>query len=284
MDLVKDSKAGAREMTQEISAPVKGVSFATSPPTSQPHILDGRLNNLIQWYSPPRRPYTRRELIADRCVNVLGAIAAWFAALLLGFTSFASKDPAIKQICFWVHGAGLITMLNCSALYHYWAWDWKNAKRLLSLDHIGISAMIIGCYAPVMQQCGCYRVLAFVSILGLSVFPLEMFRLWQDSHLAHGDHSPTWAPVDILHIIRYLVMGWACLLVVPTMLHAIPSMALCTMVGGGLLYTSGVFFFVRQKLEFHLAIWHTAVLLASIFFYSANLLVLVGTPASSLQL
>lgn len=252
-------------------------------PSCQPTLLNGEaLSGDLQWYAPPRRPYSRGELLADRSINFLGAGLSWLACLLLGYSSWAADDSPMKQGFFWLHGIGLIIMLNCSALYHYWAWDWSNSNKLLSLDHIGISAMITGCYAPVMAQCGCYYVFAFVCLLGVAVVPMELLRLSQVSQNASSDEpTKNWSCVDIMHIVRYLIMGWSCIIVGPSLLRALPSAALSAMVAGGVVYTSGVFFFVSHGIKYHLAIWHGFVVLASACFYLANLLVLVGRPLST---
>lgn len=252
-------------------------------PKQRPRLLIGQpLSEELQWYIPPRRPYTRRELLADRIVNFTGAGLAWLAAAGLAYASWAAGDPFLRQLCFWVHGAGLVIMLNFSALYHFWAWDWKHANQLLSLDHVGISSMIVGSYAPIMQLCGCYKVLLFVCLLGVATVPMEVLRLWQlKQKEAAGEEASTWGLVDKLHIVRYLVMGWACVLVVPEVIHALPILDIYAAIAGGLLYTGGIVVFVRHVLEYHLAIWHFMVLLASACFYLGNLLFLVGLPAAS---
>merc|ERR1719277_946794 len=86
----------------------------THPHTSRPHLLSGApLNTKLQWYSPPRRPYSKSELLADRVVNFTGAILSWMLAVWLSYSSFAAEDPVMIQIGFLLHGIGLITMLNC---------------------------------------------------------------------------------------------------------------------------------------------------------------------------
>jgi hemolysin III len=241
--------------------------------SSQPCVWwsDKPLSTSMQWYPPPRRQYSRRALKADRFVNFLGAGLAWLAALVLALASGMNKNPLSKQFCFWLHGAGLITMLNCSAFYHLWAWDKKHTHRLLSLDHIGISAMIVGCYAPFMQACDSYKVLTFVCLSGVAVFPLEALRIRQAESTCDEGPASAWSAYDKFHIVRYLVMGWSCLVIAPTLMRSVPPLVLYVAVAGGLFYTSGVFFFVTQKLEFHLAIWHTLVLLASMLFYIGNM-------------
>merc|ERR1711971_1529284 len=95
-------------------------------PVAPPKLLGaGPLQSRLQWYVPPRRMYSRRELLADRCVNFVGAALSWPSALVLMFTVRGSQMDGLKQLCFLAHGIGLVAMLNLSALYHYRSWDWK---------------------------------------------------------------------------------------------------------------------------------------------------------------
>merc|ERR1712154_578667 len=135
----------------------------------------------------------------------------------LSFSSYAAADPVMIQIGFLFHGIGLITMLNCSALYHYMCWDWKLAERLFSLDHIGISAMIMGCYAPVMLACESYKTLLFVWILGTIGLAAEISKLLccfrtqaiDDADNEIQNRTGEWTMIDCLNLVRYLLMGWA---------------------------------------------------------------------------
>jgi len=246
-------------------------------PTSRPRLLTAGkpMSSKLQWYQPPRRRYTRRELLADRIVNFAGAGLAWVGAPALGYASWAAGDEPTKQLGFWAHGLGLVTMLTCSALYHHWAWDWVNSHHLLSLDHIGISAMIMGCYAPVMQQCRCLDILAFVCALGIGGWMIEVWKFTAGRHDLSGGPGG-WKMLDVAHVVRYLVMGWACVPAFPRILQYLPGHAAFLAVIGGVLYTTGIFVFVQGNLEFHMAIWHAKVVVASTCFYLANYLVLVG--------
>lgn len=204
-------------------------------------------------------------------------------AVWLSYSSFAAEDPVMIQIGFLLHGIGLITMLNCSALYHYKCWDWKLAERLFSLDHIGISSMIMGCYAPVMLACEAYRTLLFVWILGIIGLVSEISKLLccsrtravDDTNSEIQNRTGEWTMIDCLNLVRYLLMGWAVLPVLGSIGQSFPRAAVITEVIGGICYTGGVFFFIKD-MKFHLAIWHTFVLVASLCFYSVNLFALVG--------
>lgn len=252
--------------------------FTLKAPAEHPRLLlEGEpLDSRLQWYTPPRRQYSRRELLADRLVNFSGVVLAFLGAALLGYASWAAGDELSMQIGFWAHGAGLITMLTCSALYHHLSWKWSSSQQLLSLDHVGISAMIMGCYTPLMLKTECYHVLAFVYILGVAGWLMEAFKLLSGRHDLSGGGDGTWTTFDVAHVVRYLVMGWACVFVSSALLAAIPPQALMVCAAGGVMYTGGILIFVQGHLEFHMAIWHALVLAASFCFYMANLFFLVG--------
>lgn len=250
--------------------------------SSRPRLLTGEsLKIKLQWYALPRRMYSKRELLADRIVNITGAVLSWLLALWLSLTSYAAQDSVVKQIGFLVHGVGLVTMFNCSAVYHFMCWDSKLAERLYSLDNIGIGAMIMGCYAPVMLACEAYKVLMFVWILGGVGMVSEFWKLRcraedaENANSGANNRTGQWTMLDWMHLARYLLMGWAVLPVLGDIAQQFPLPAVFVEVLGGLLYTGGVFFLI-YGMEFHMAIWHSFVLVASLSFYTVNLAVLVG--------
>lgn len=243
---------------------------------ASPSLVDGHpMTYTLQYYIPPRRPYSRRELLADRIVNFLGAGLSWPCAALLCARSWEAGDSQAKQLGFLLFSIGLVSMLNLSALYHYWSWDWKSSHKLLSLDHFGITAMIMGGYAPFMLRAECYKVLALVWLLGFVGFAQESCRLLSSEP---GEGGPgRWSMPDVAHVVRYVSMGWAGIMVAGPLRQSLPTTAMAMGLVGGILYTGGICIFVTDKLEFHLAIWHFMVLVASACFYFANFIFLIGT-------
>lgn len=59
-------------------------------------------------------------------------------------------------------------------------------------------------------------------------------------------------------------MGWSCLICMRDLIAALPGGAMYYLVAGGVAYTSGVPFFVRNNNLDH-SIWHCFVLAGSIF-------------------
>jgi len=240
------------------------------PHKTRPRLLDrSPLSSTLRWYEPPRRKYTRRELLADRIINFGGAGLSWIGAPLLAYVSWAAGDSLAKQAGFWAFGAGLIIMLTCSAFYHLLAWRWDIGQQLLSLDHIGISSMIMGAYVPIMQMVGAWTTLAVVLSLGMLGWLIEAYKFCcanQNLNAKSGFNFP-----DTLHVVRYLVMGWACLPILLSLWAHLPGQAIVFYVIGGLLYSFGVPVWIQYGMEFHMAFWHFATTAASICFYIVNL-------------
>jgi len=137
--------------------------------------------------------------------------------------------------------------------------------------------MIMGCYTPVMIHCDAYKTLALVWVLGTIGLVTEIWKLMQ--HKAQKTpqlSTEEWGILDRLNVVRYLVMGWAILPIAPSLHHTLHASAILTCIAGGLMYTMGVLFFISGRLEFHLAIWHMMVLIASGCFYCVNLVQLTG--------
>ena len=67
---------------------------------------------------------------------------------------------------------------------------------------------------------------------------------------------------DAMALCLYLVMGWAALLPLRDLIAVLPWQAVVYLVLGGVVYTLGVPFFVRDRNLDH-AVWHVFVLVAA---------------------
>lgn len=226
------------------------------------------MTDRVQWYVPPRRKHSKRELLADRCVNFLGAGISWPLSVVLCVASVQSGKSGLVTFGFAAFGVGFIGMLNFSAFYHHRAWDWPHARALVSLDYSGISLMIMGAYAPVMIAAECYKLLALNWSLGFLGFAMEAWKLCAGSDGA-ANTAGQWTAFDFVHLVRYLLMGWVpALLAFNSVRNVLDRSEVILIVAGGALYTLGVPMLLRGSMEFHLSIWHAFVLCASMCFYS----------------
>jgi len=251
---------------------------------SAPSIFGGEsIYETIRWYQPPAREYSRRELIADRLVNFGGVGLAVLAAPILALRSRAGGDAAVKQVGLWIHAFCMILMFSCSALFHYWAWDERNQRFLLMLDHFGINSMIAGCYTPVMIHCRCYRMLAFVwtcAVIGFSG-EISLYSIWRQTMQDLQDIESTLhiGGTDVLfHHARYLMMGWSVVAIWNQICLNFNKRAKVLMVAGGLSFTLGVPFHLCHSIEFHHAMWHLFVFIGSAFMYCVCLLEVAARP------
>jgi hemolysin III len=139
-----------------------------------------------------------------------------------------------------------------STLYH--AWPQTRAKSVLrTLDHSAIFLLIAGTYTPFTL--GPLRGLWGSSILAV-VWALAIFGVILKATRGASRHPK-------LGMTLYLGTGWLALIAVRPMMLAIPSAALFWLVAGGVIYTTGVLFFVNQRLRYSHFIWHLFVLAGS---------------------
>jgi hemolysin III len=82
----------------------------------------------------------------------------------------------------------------------------------------------------------------------------------------------------LMHVDRkfwigvYLALGWLVVVAMKPMLDSITWVALLLLGVGGLLYTTGVIFYVNKRLKFARAIWHGHVVAAAGAHWAAVLL------------
>jgi len=255
-----------------------------------PALLDGTAGTeTVRWYPAPAREYSKRELLADRFVNFGGLTLATVGVIWLGCVSAAGGDSKVKQLGLLVHGLCLITMLSCSATFHYFAWNERDQRFFLMLDHFGINSMIAGCYTPVLLQCRCFRMLVFIAVCASIGFvgEISMYLSWKALVDIDGAGIDTaGSSMFFFHSARYLMMGWTILWGWKHVVRCISPRARAMMVAGGLSFTAGVPFHLCKSLEFHHAIWHSFVLIGSSFFYTICLAEIscgrpIGQPCDS---
>lgn len=120
------------------------------------------------------------------------------------------------------------------------------------LDHIGIYFLIAGSHTPFLYLLLSQSMAFFYLVLlwGLAVlgtlYKIFFFGRWP------------W-----LSLATYVGMGWLGALTLPVMAPQLSMLAYYSIIGGGLAYTIGVFFFIWHRLPYHHAIWHLFVLLGT---------------------
>jgi hemolysin III len=210
---------------------------------------------------PAPRAYTRAEYVSDAVVHVAGLAFAVLAVPALIVTAALARGDAPALVGTSVYGAALILMLGCSALYNMlrrpdWAWLLKR------LDHSAIYMKIAGTYTPFTLISGQGLALTAglwgAALLGVALKVADPVRF-------------RWPGLAL-----YLGMGWAGVLAGGALLAALPGPVVALMMLGGGLYTFGVVFYLWQRLPYHNTIWHVFVLAASVVFFVAVTVLVVG--------
>jgi hemolysin III len=197
-----------------------------------------------------KRMQSAGEELANSISHGIGLCAALIGApILLLEARRSSPGFFLGTLIF----AVTLSMLYLgSTLYH--AWPQTRGKSVLrTLDHSAIFLLIAGTYTPFTL--GPLRGLWGSSILAV-VWALAIFGVILKATRGASRHPK-------LGMTLYLGTGWLALIAVRPMMLAIPFGSLFWLVAGGVAYTTGVLFFVNQRLRYSHFIWHLFVLVGS---------------------
>ena len=72
----------------------------------------------------------------------------------------------------------------------------------------------------------------------------------------------------------YMIMGWTAIFFIPTLIRNSTPLFLGLVVGGGIMYTIGAFFYSHPDKRYFHSIWHIFINLASILHFIAFVFVM----------
>lgn len=202
------------------------------------------------------RQLTRREIRADYAVHAIAIAAAVAgAAALLVIASRGAGAAAFVAAA--IYSAGLIGMLGCSAAYSIGRTS-RICDLLRRIDQSAIFVMIAGSYTPftLLHLDGAWRTGLTALIWSLALGSILLRQL---------------APrlFEKLSIALYLSLGWVGLVAFVPLAQELSGAIFMLLLTGGLLYTTGVVFHLRERLPFQTAIWHSFVAAAAAAHYAA---------------
>jgi len=196
--------------------------------------------------------------------HLVGAALALIGATLLITLAALSGDPW-RIVAFSIYGATLVTLFLASTLYH--SLRGKAKAVFQKLDHCSIYLFIAGSYTP-------FALLALPGSTGWLVLAAS----WSLATLGVAlEFSPLARGSRMLSLAIYLGMGWLALVVIGPLWQALGWAGLSWLLGGGVLYTLGVLFYVaKERIRHSHGIWHLFVLGGSACHFVALLLYLNG--------
>lgn len=210
---------------------------------------------------------TRAERLADLWVHVVGLVLAAAGGIVLSALA-AWYGGVGAVVATGVYALCLTAMLTASTVYNL---THPCAARpvLRRIDEAAIFLMIAGSYTPFTTQRfeGGWATGFTVLVWGLALVgvaaKLVLPRL-----------------SDLVWSLVYVGFGWLAVIALKPMIETVHPAALTLLVIGGLVYTSGVLVFIRQKLKFRRAIWHGFVVAGAGVHWAAVLVGVVLAPAA----
>lgn len=200
-----------------------------------------RLLHQAHWTQSPR------EEMANSASHAFGLLgAAVCAPILLAAAADNSRAFLVGSA---IYAATVLLLYLGSTLYH--AWPQTGFKCLLQVvDHSAIFLLIAGTYTPLalgpLRGSTGWAILTLVWVLALLGIVMKA---------SQGVRSR-----PRLALCLYLMMGWLVLLVIRPLAAAVPLATIVWLAAGGVAYTLGVIFFVREHVRYSHFIWHLFVL------------------------
>lgn len=182
---------------------------------------------------------------------------AGFLASLLGLYFLAQKGWSTGErhiaVGLIIFGASLVVLYLASTLYHSVPFYKVRRRAILRrLDHIAIYFLIAGTHTPfILQFLEGGKAVFYLSLIWGMVALGLIFKLF------------FFGKYEWLSVLFYVVMGWSGIVTVPQMTDELSSVSVWWIFIGGLFYTAGVFFYVREQMRWHHVIWHLFVLAGS---------------------
>lgn len=208
--------------------------------------------------STDTKNYSLGEEIANSITHGIGALLA-VAGLIVLISVAVNHGNVWHIVSNSIFGTTMILLYLASTLYH--SISLPRAKRVLRLlDHSAIYLLIAGTYTPflLVNLHGPWGWSLFVLVWGVALTGIVLTATPLGQKRA-------------LSLTLYLFLGWFILIAIKPLMNFLDPGGIRLLVGGGLAYTGGVFFYTWKRLPYHHAIWHLFVLTGSCLHFFAVL-------------
>jgi hemolysin III len=198
------------------------------------------------------------EEIANATTHGIGALLA-IAALVVLVVLAAMQGTVWHVVSFSVFGTTLVLLYFASTLYH--SFTPGRTKHLFhKFDHISIYLLIAGTYTP-------FCLTALRGWIGWTVLGI----VWTCAVLGTVVKAISVGNKVRLSTILYVMMGWVILIAIKPLYEAMTTTGFLFLVGGGVSYTLGTIFFLRDQVKYNHSVWHLFVLGGSVLHFFAVL-------------
>lgn len=203
----------------------------------------------VKEISKADKNYSPKEEIINAFTHAFGALFAIYAIVMLVYKSTTPIQCATTAI----YAAMLFVLFEASTCYH--AMTNETAKKVFrKIDHSAIYLLIAGTYTPLL--------------LLVLPFPYSVIFLVMIWYLAITGivFSCLTLKFKGLSTGLYITMGWLSVFLFYALWVNGFKDSLWFLLGGGVIYTIGSYFYMKDKKYYH-CIWHLFVLTGAILHY-----------------
>lgn len=205
-----------------------------------------------------KRRQSTGEEIANAITHGLGALLA-VAGLVVLVVAAVSRGNLWHVTSFAIFGATLVLLYFASTLYH--SLVFTRARGLFHrLDHIAIYLLIAGTYTP-------FCLTALRGWIGWTVFGI----VWGCAVVGAVTKAIAIGKRVRLSTALYVLMGWVIIGAIKPLYESVENQTLMLLVAGGISYTLGTIFFLRDQVKYNHSVWHVFVLGGSVLHFFAVL-------------
>ena len=186
------------------------------------------------------------EEIANSISHGIGFLGGIAVTPFLIIEAIPYGTGAVVGSC--IFSFSIMVLYISSTLYH--AFPVSRTKKVFQIfDHSAIYILIAGTYTP-------FTFGVLKGTWGWVMFAL----MWSFALFGILAKSIAGARKSKLSTFLYVGMGWMGLLAIKPLINNMESWGLLWLLGGGLLYSAGVLFYIQKKMKYSHFIWHLFVL------------------------
>ena len=192
------------------------------------------------------------EEIINSSSHGIGLLIA-FACTTLLIIKATNYGTIWHIVTYSIFGAGLINLYSASTLFHS-AVNIKRKVLLNRFDHSSIYILIAATYTP-------FSLLGVKNAFGWVIFGIVwtmaiagvIFKIWFYSSKYRSISA--WL---------YVIMGWTGIIAIVPIIKHVPNISLWFLLSGCLAYSSGVIFYLIEKIPYGHGIFHLFIIAGSI--------------------
>jgi hemolysin III len=210
----------------------------------------------------PGQGYTTGEEIGNAVTHGAIALAAMGGIAPTAIYAYIQRG-ALAAVGTSIFMCSIFMMFLASALYHATSGGTRQKQIMQIFDHIFIYVAIAGTYTPIsLSVIGGWQGIVVASIQWAMVIFGVLYK------------SLVKKRIPKLSLTIYLVMGWSVVFVLPLFIRNASLGLQLLLLGGGVFYSVGTYFYRHKEKRFYHMVWHLFVNLGAVCHFLGILLFL----------